>query len=356
MNRTALEEQLRSAQPARRCEAVRRLADQLEQGIVVPQSPSPTVNVMLSTASTTPASSQTPSSLAWGARCAGWYAVGLFNEDDMDGLEEFHDAGCALNIRTCVGMTFPVFSRELMHAMHGQTARPGRLILGGVGLPYRRLGRPEEDFLQRRKRAAPWDPLYTIPPAAAGIPDVKTATRFILGAGGIPCLVWSDKEDMGEPQFLRILEATMREGVGAIALRLHLPDGAARSHLHFVLETAERLHVPVAAGPGQNADKPLFDMAWWCDRDIQPYQTYLHKSAQLFHGHTLLQRGDAIGYTSIWAKRHFPDLRDRNAFYEQVGQWVPARLMRMWSDMPHNMTPSEILSLAQQGAAKEYMP
>jgi len=295
---------------------------------------------------------QTPSSLVWGARCAGWHTAGLFDSDSIDGLDEFHAAGARLQVRTSVGMEFPVFARDLMNAMHGQAPQPGRLLMGGVGSPYRRLGRPEEDFLKRRQLAAVWDPDCTIPPAAAGVPDIKTAVRFVLGAGAIPCLVWSDLQQMGEPLFLHILETVMREGVAALALRLSLPAGLSRAHLHFVLETAQRLQLPVALGMDLSA-APLFNTHWWSHPDLKPYHELFFQSALLIHGHTVLQRGDAIGYTSVWARKHFRERAERNLFYQQIGQWVRPERLCQWSDIPPNMTPSEIVSLAQRHTQEE---
>ena len=76
---------------------------------------------------------QSPCRIAWEAREAGLFAVGLCDFDVLDGLEEFHQAGCLLGVRTAVNLETRAYLREFAQADINSPGEPGVTYVMGAG-------------------------------------------------------------------------------------------------------------------------------------------------------------------------------------------------------------------------------
>lgn len=420
---------------------IRRRALELLSGRIGSKpSPGPlhAVNLHVHTTCSFSARNYTPSAFAWEAARQGLRVAGIVDSDGIGGLEEFHQAGRLLNLRTTVGMEtrvrVPDLEGRVIHFPH----EPGVASHMGIGLPYRRIGRPQEDFLFRvrdrsiqqgralvqslnlflaplevdpdngvlpshpngavtarhvcatfahqsyqqfpdaHQRNAFWtDKLSRPPPSDISLlgeailcqlvqtnriqhtwpspalyPTVQEMNRFILGAGGIPTLVWHDGRSEVERRVEPLLDLAMKDGALAVNIILANHYTAGRrdthlAHLQQMMEAAERRGMPIVIGTEmETPDQPLYNDL--TSTELAPFAPLFLRGAYIVYAHTILQRANAIGYASAWARRHFPDLPLRNTFYEEIGRLLDPAHIDPLNDLPHNMNPVEIRSLCRQ--------
>lgn len=77
-----------------------------------------------------------PSKFAWLARRAGLLVAGIVDLDVLDGLEEFHEAGRLLGLKTCVSLESRVFVPEFASRVINSPGEPGIAYHMGVGFPH----------------------------------------------------------------------------------------------------------------------------------------------------------------------------------------------------------------------------
>ena len=162
-----------------------------------------------------------------------------------------------------------------------------------------------------------------VTPNGRSFPSMDSMNEFVLRAGGIPTLAWLNGESEGEQRMEEMVDAAMSAGVAAINI---IPDRnftpGVKDHklenLHKVIALAEDRDWPVLVGTEMNAPGQKFVDDFESD-ELAPYLPLFVKSAHILYAHTILQRQHGRGYLSEWACRNFPDRRDRNQYFEEIG-------------------------------------
>ncbi len=95
-----------------------------------------------------------PSHFAWLARRAGLVAAGIVEFDVLDGLDEFHEAGQLLNLRTCVGVESRVFVPEFADSVINSPGEPGISYHMGIGFTTTKLPGPALAFMNNMRATA----------------------------------------------------------------------------------------------------------------------------------------------------------------------------------------------------------
>ena len=79
--------------------------------------------------------------------------------------------------------------------------------------------------------------------------------------------------------------------------------------------------------------------------ELQPLAPMFYQGAHIAYAHSTLQRMASIGYTSPWAREHFPKLSDRMVFFEQVGRHLGPRHEERLRDLTAGVTPPHVLAI-----------
>lgn len=190
-------------------------------------------------------------------------------------------------------------------------------------------------------------------PDSGSFPSVEQFHEMIVACGALPCAAWLDGTSEGEQAIGELLELLIGKGVVALNIvpdrNWNVADPETRrlkvQNLYDVVEIARELDLPLNVGTEMNS----FGQKISDDFDapeLAPVRGAFMDGAYFVYGHTLLQRGMALGYRSAWAEEHLPSRRGRNDFYTKVGRLVPpgrqriGRLRRLRAAMP----PDEMLA------------
>ncbi len=95
-----------------------------------------------------------PTLLAWLARKAGLYAVGIVDFDVVDGVDEFLDAAATVGIRGTAGIESRVFLPEFGRVEINSPGEPGIAYHMGAGMPASTVPAPQQGFLNSLKWTA----------------------------------------------------------------------------------------------------------------------------------------------------------------------------------------------------------
>lgn len=145
-----LERQLDSFDPRQRAEVLSILWREAQKpGRVVPL-PGPAINLHAHTFFSYNAYGYSPSKYAWLARRAGLSVAGIVDFDTLDGIEEFHEAGRLLGLKTTASVETRVFLPEFASRVVNSPGEPGILYHMGVGFTKK----PDHPFLKRMRDAA----------------------------------------------------------------------------------------------------------------------------------------------------------------------------------------------------------
>jgi len=163
-----------------------------------------------------------------------------------------------------------------------------------------------------------------VQPDAGAFPRMAQVNEFVLAVGGIPTLTWLNGLSDGEKELDRLLDVAMSTGVEAINI---IPDrnftpgveDELVANLRAVIAMAAERHLPIVVGTEMNSPGQKFvddfDAA-----ELAPHVPLFLQGAWIVYAHSVLQGRCGLGYASDWAKTHFPQRMDRNAFYETVGR------------------------------------
>ena len=98
-----------------------------------------------------------------------------------------------------------------------------------------------------------------------------------------------------------------------------------------------------AAGSGGAAPALLVDS--FETAELAPLVPVFLKGAHIVYAHSVLQRQSGLGYLSSWAKKTFPTVAARNAFFEKLGcELKPERENRL-RGLTSETTQANILSV-----------
>ncbi len=163
-----------------------------------------------------------------------------------------------------------------------------------------------------------------VAPEARSFPSLDAMNAFVLRAGGIPTLAWLDGESEGEQRMEEWLDIAMSSGVSAINI---IPDrnftpgvkDQKLANLKNIIALAGSRDLPVLVGTEMNAPGQRF-VDDFASEELAPHLPLFLKSAYIVYAHTLMQRQYGWGYMSEWACHNFPDRRERNAYFEEIGR------------------------------------
>lgn len=192
-----------------------------------------------------------------------------------------------------------------------------------------------------------------VPPTPDSFPSFEEFHSLVVGCGALPCVAWLDGTSEGEENGTELLEYWV--GKGAVALNLipernwNLPLGPDRNlkirKLREIVQAAAELDLPLNIGTEMNSPgAPLADD--FSAPILAPMTRAFMAGAYFVYGHTVMQRGLALGYQSRWAQEHLPSRRRRNDFYETIGRRVRpgAGGMDRLRRLPELSTPAAILA------------
>jgi len=120
-----LEEQLNDFSPSIRRDALIQLSQQAARGEIPLPDPRPEVNIHFHSFFSFNSGGWSPSRIAWEARKYGLEVAGIVDFDVLDGMEEFHQAGEILALKTVVGLETRVFVREYADKVITSPNEPG---------------------------------------------------------------------------------------------------------------------------------------------------------------------------------------------------------------------------------------
>jgi len=186
-----------------------------------------------------------------------------------------------------------------------------------------------------------------VQPDSGSFPWMDTFNEFVLQAGGIPCLTWLDGTSEGEQhieELLDIAESTGVEAINIIPDRNYGPKGGEEKYKNLceIVEISKRRDLVPVIGTEMNSFGQKF-VDDFESAELKPLLAYALKGGHIFYAHAALQRQCGLGYTSEWAKNHFPKRRDRNNYFEEVGKIVQPKDEERLGEFDGNALPDELL-------------
>ncbi len=188
-----------------------------------------------------------------------------------------------------------------------------------------------------------------VQPNRGSFPELLATNEFLLAAGAIPTWTWLDGTSDGEQDIESLLDVAMEAGSAAINV---IPDrnytvGSQDEklvNLYKVVEVAERRNLPIVVGTEMNSPGQKF-VDDFSTTELSPLVPILLKSAHVFYAHSVLQKQCGLGYMSTWASRNFPDVIEKNRFFEQVGRMLSVGREDDLCELDENTSPQELLNL-----------
>ena len=147
--------------------------------------------------------------------------------------------------------------------------------------------------------------------------------KFSLKAGAIPTVTWLDGTSDGEQAEEKLLDVAARSGSAALNV---VPDrnytagktDQKLKNLYDVVELAEKRHLPLVVGTEMNSPGQKF-VDDFDSAELAPLLPTFLKGAYIIYAHSVLQRQCGLGYTSEWAEKNFPSTKEKNEFFEKLG-------------------------------------
>jgi hypothetical protein len=194
-----------------------------------------------------------------------------------------------------------------------------------------------------------------VKPSGPDFPTLESMNAFVLEAGAIPTFAWLDGTSEGEQAIEELLEVMLKGGVAAVNIipdrNWNIPDPAVKKtkldRLYRFVDLARSHHLPISVGTEMNAYGQRF-VDDFDAPELRPLTPLFLEGAHLFYAHTILQARAGMGYLSDWARKSFASAREKNAFFQHIGEVVgPTHLDLLKGIMPA-MTPKEIQTLGCQ--------
>jgi hypothetical protein len=163
-------------------------------------------------------------------------------------------------------------------------------------------------------------------PSESSFPPVDAFVDWVASCGAIPMVTWLDGTSGGEQDGRAMLECMQAKGAAAINIipdrNWNIADPAERQvkqqNLGDIVAAAEDMGLPVNVGTEMNKrGLPFVD-----DLDgevLSRYREVFLRGARIMVGHTVLLRYADYSYIGDAAKTDYPDVKQRNAFFEAVG-------------------------------------
>ncbi len=186
-----------------------------------------------------------------------------------------------------------------------------------------------------------------VQPDSGSFPWMDRFNEFVLQAGGIPCLTWLDGTSEGEKhieELLDIAESTGVEALNIIPDRNYGPKGGDEKYKNLceIVEISKRRDLVPVIGTEMNSFGQKF-VDDFDSAELKPMLAYALMGAYIFYAHAAMQRQCGLGYTSEWAKSHFPKRRDRNQYFKEVGRIVQPKDEERLGEFDGDTLPDELL-------------
>jgi hypothetical protein len=213
----------------------------------------------------------------------------------------------------------------------------------------RTLGLPEgRDLLNTiRAKTMKRGGVGYVQPDKGSFPQMAETNRFILAAGGMPVHTWLDGTSDGEQAIEELLDVAT--STGAVALNV-IPDrnytpghqDEKVENLHQVVEIAQKRHLVVVEGTEMNSPGQKFVDDFETE-ELTPLLPVFHTGAHIVYAHAVLQQQCGLGYTSVWANKHFETAERKNAFYEEVGVALQPQQEDRLGPLDDGASPADVL-------------
>jgi len=186
-----------------------------------------------------------------------------------------------------------------------------------------------------------------VQPDSGSFPWMDKFNEFVLQAGGIPCLTWLDGTSEGEKhieELLDIAESTGVEAINIIPDRNYGPKGGDEKYKNLceIVAISKRRDLVPVVGTEMNSFGQKF-VDDFSSAELKPMLAYALRGAYVFYAHAAMQRQCKLGYTSAWAKSHFPKRRDRNNYFEEVGKVLQPKKEERLGEFDSDTLPDELL-------------
>ncbi len=218
-----------------------------------------------------------------------------------------------------------------------------------LGVKAEPLGLPEgRDLLNTlRAKTMKRGGVGYVQPDKGSFPQMADTNRFILACGGMPTLTWLDGTSDGEQAIEELMDVAMATGVVALNVipdRNYTPGHQDQKvkNLYEVVELAQKRNLVVIGGTEMNSPGQKF-VDDFASTELAPLLPVFFKGACIVYAHSVMQRHCELGYTSAWARRHFPGAAERNGFFERLGRSMQPDQESNLAGLPKTATPEEVV-------------
>jgi hypothetical protein len=209
---------------------------------------------------------------------------------------------------------------------------------------------PKLQNLIRAKTMKRGGPGY-VAPDAGSFPRLADMNKFVLQSGAIPTMTWLNGMSDGEKAIDELVATAAASGTAALNV---IPDrnftpgekDQKLQNLYDVVALAEQKGFPVFMGTEMNSPGQTFVDAF-DSQELKPLGPIFVKGAHIAYAHSVLQREAGLGYLSPWAKRRFANVKEKNAFFEELGRTLDPSREDKLAKANDSLTPGKVLALVK---------
>ncbi|HUV08236.1 MAG TPA: hypothetical protein VMX75_10935 [Spirochaetia bacterium] len=167
-------------------------------------------------------------------------------------------------------------------------------------------------------------------PGTDTFPKVDGFIAWVLSCEAIPMFAWLDGTSRGEADPAALLEMLVSKGTRAVNI---IPDrnwnvrdpglrAVKRENLQSLVQTADRMHLPVNIGTEMNKPGlPFVDDL--NGESLRPFRETFIRGARIMVGHCLLLRYAGFSYAGKKVEAEMGRVSERNRFFGSVGALPP---------------------------------
>lgn len=167
-------------------------------------------------------------------------------------------------------------------------------------------------------------------PSPETFPPVEEFLKWVASCGAVPMIAWLDGTSSGEADGRGMLECLRAKGGAALNIipdrnwNITNPDTKALKirKLNEIVTLATNMDMPINIGTEMNKLGLPFLDDLECEA-LKPFKNVFLSGARIMVGHTLLLRYADYSYVGAKAKEEFTSTKDKNRFFERVGQMPP---------------------------------
>lgn len=149
INTNKLEADLNNFNPSIRQDSLDELAHLLKQGKIPTQPENNWINLHCHSFFSYNGYGMSPSGLVWMARKLGLNMVGLVDFDTLDGIDEFHQAGRCLTIKTVASLETRAYLPNYLESEINSPGEPGIAYQMISGLNTSNIDDPNDNFFSQ---------------------------------------------------------------------------------------------------------------------------------------------------------------------------------------------------------------